>query len=212
MAALAWPEPGLGEAPTLEVRWIIPGRIDVRTSAWFGRFPVATESRIDDYLIDPDLGELSVKIRAGRALDVKMYRGPLAVLQIPHRARGPMEFWQKWSFPLDSIRRTGESSWQPVHKVRRMTLFSFEAGPLSIAGGRPEHGVGCSVELTEVTMLGRNWWTLGFEAIGPSDKLRGLIESTAELVFDQALAEGVELTLDNAGSYTRCLRQQRDAH
>jgi hypothetical protein len=120
-----------------------------------------------------------VKIRAGRALEVKMYRGPLAVLEIPHRAHGSMDFWQKWSFPLDSIRRTDELSWQPVHKVRRMTFFPFEAEPLSIAGGKPEHGVGCSVELTEITMLGRNWWTLGFEAIGATDELRRKVESTA---------------------------------
>jgi hypothetical protein len=53
---------------------------------------------------------------------------------------------------------------------------------------------------------------LGFEAIGPTDNLRGMIELAAELVFDQALAERVELTLDNAGSYTSWLRQQRDAH
>jgi hypothetical protein len=212
MAAFAGPGWELGEPPTLEVRWILPGRIDDRIQAWFGRFPAATESRVDDYLIGPDLAELSVKIRAGRALDVKMYRGPLAVLQIPDRAQGRMEFWQKWSFPLDSIRRTDESSWQPVHKVRRLAFFSFEAGPSSIAGRRPDHGVGCSVELTEVTMLGRDWWTLGFEAIGPTNKLRGVIESTAEHVFEQAPAEGVTLTLDNSGSYTRWLRHQRDAH
>jgi len=212
MAALAGPGPGLGEPPTLEVRWILPGELDDRTSGWFSRFPVATESRVDDYLIGPDLGGLSVKIRAGRALEVKMHRGPLAVLQIPHRAHGLMEFWQKWAFPLGSIRRTDESSWWPVHKVRRMTYFSFEAGPPPIAVGHPKDGAGCSVELTEVTMLGRNWWTLGFEAFGATDKLRGMVESTAEHVFDQPLVEGFELTPDESGSYASWLRKQRDAH
>lgn len=211
MTALAGHGPGLGEPPRLEVRWIMPGELDGRTSEWFGRFPAATESRVDDYLIGPDLGDLSVKIRAGRALEVKMYRGPLAVLQVPSRAQGRMEFWQKWSFPLGSIGQGDESSWRPVHKVRRLTFFSFEAGPLPMAAGNPESGVGCAVELTEVTMLGRNWWTLGFEAIGATDKVRGMVESTAAHVFDQAIAEGFELTLDESGSYASWLRRQRDA-
>jgi hypothetical protein len=211
MAALAGQGPGFGASPTLEVRWILPGELDGQTSEWFGRFPMATESRIDDYLIGPDLGEASVKIRAGRALEVKMYGGPLAVLQVPGRARGIMEFWQKWSFPLRSIGQTDESSWRPVHKVRRMTFFSFQAAPLSITVGKPEGGVGCAVELTEVTMLGRNWWTLGFEAIGATDNLRGMVESTAAHVFDQAIAEGFEFTLDESGSYASWLRTQRGA-
>ena len=68
---------GAGEPPTVEVRWIRPGVLDARMLEWFRRFPAATESREDDYLISPDLDGLSVKIRGGRALEVKMYRGGL---------------------------------------------------------------------------------------------------------------------------------------
>jgi hypothetical protein len=52
------------------------------------------------YLLDPPLPELSVKVRRGRALEVKAYRGSPGILEVAGRARGRMESWQKWSFPL----------------------------------------------------------------------------------------------------------------
>ncbi|HEY7048948.1 MAG TPA: hypothetical protein VH373_17120 [Jatrophihabitantaceae bacterium] len=211
MTAPSGPGPAIREPPTLEVRWIRPGELDGRTSRWFDRFPAMTESRRDDYLISPDLGELSVKLRAGRALEVKMYRGLLGILEIPGHARGLMEFWQKWSFPLGELRYTDESSsWQPIHKVRRLTFFSGPSEHLVVGVDPPAGGAGCAVELTEVTMLGRNWWTLGFEANGPEESLRETVESTATHVFGQAAAEGTELTLKDSGSYSSLLRDQLD--
>jgi hypothetical protein len=51
---------------SLEVRWIFPGQLEAAVADWFGRFPAATESREDAYLLDPDLRGLSVKVRGGR--------------------------------------------------------------------------------------------------------------------------------------------------
>jgi hypothetical protein len=57
---------------------------------WFSRFPATTESREDTYLLDPQLRGLSVKVRAGRALEVKVYRGSRGILQVPGlRSRAP---------------------------------------------------------------------------------------------------------------------------
>ena len=85
---------------SLEVRWIFPGQLEAAVAGWFGRFPAAVESREDAYLLDPQLRGLSVKIRAGGALEVKMYHGSPGILEVAGRARGRMESWQKWSFPL----------------------------------------------------------------------------------------------------------------
>ena len=68
---------------------IRPGVLDARMLEWFRRFPAATESREDDYLISPDLDGLSVKIRGGRALEVKMYRGGRGVSTVPASPRVP---------------------------------------------------------------------------------------------------------------------------
>jgi hypothetical protein len=80
---------------SLEVRWIFPGQLESAVARWFGRFPAETESRQDTYLLDPPLRGLSVKIRGGRALEVKAYRGSPGILEVAGRARGRMESWQK---------------------------------------------------------------------------------------------------------------------
>jgi hypothetical protein len=77
---------------SLEVRWIFPGPLDSAVASWFSRFPATTESREDTYLLDPQLPGVSVKVRAGRALEVKVYRGSRGILQVPGRARG-QDWW-----------------------------------------------------------------------------------------------------------------------
>ena len=41
---------------SLEVRWILPGSLDMAVAEWFAGFPSEVESREDAYLLDPDLG------------------------------------------------------------------------------------------------------------------------------------------------------------
>ena len=60
---------------SLEVRWIFPGQLAAAVAGWFGQFPASTESRVDTYLLGPRLRGVSVKIRAGGALEAKLYRG-----------------------------------------------------------------------------------------------------------------------------------------
>jgi hypothetical protein len=86
-------------ARSLEVRWIFPGQLETAVAGWFGRFPARTESREDTYLLDPRLRGLSVKVRGGAALEVKVYRGSPGILEVTGRARGRMQAWQKWTFP-----------------------------------------------------------------------------------------------------------------
>ena len=52
-------------------------------AAWLERFPAEIQSREDTYLVDPQLRGLSVKIRGGAALEVKVYRGSPGILDLP---------------------------------------------------------------------------------------------------------------------------------
>ena len=68
------PESPVTEAArSLEVRWIFPGQLEAAVAGWFARFPAQTESREDTYLLDPPLPGLSMKIRGGGVLEVKVY-------------------------------------------------------------------------------------------------------------------------------------------
>ena len=192
---------------SLEVRWIFPGQLETAVAGWFGRFPARTESREDTYLLDPRLRGLSVKVRGGGALEVKVYRGSPGILEVADRARGRVESWQKWSFGVSPFRQdSGDlAGWRAVRKRRRISWFPLASGP--VVGRAPglSDEPGCTVELTEVRTCGQDWWTLGFEATGPADLLLGELQATAALVFTQALPGSVEPSPDESRSYAEWL-------
>ena len=199
---------------SLEVRWIFPGQLETAVATWFGRFPAETQSREDTYLLDPRLRGLSVKIRGGAGLDVKVYRDSPGILDLAGRARGRMEFWQKWSFPIDPLPQDGgdlAADWRPVRKKRRISRFSPPSGPVAAQPPRRGQEPWCAAELTEVRTPGHDWWTLGFEATGPDDLLRGALQATAELMFAQAMPGRAEPGLEESTSYLEWLCQRPDA-
>ncbi len=198
---------------SLEVRWIFPGQLETAVAGWFGRFPARTESRVDTYLLDPRLPGLSVKVRGGGALEVKAYRGSPGILQVPGRARGRMQSWQKWSFPCSPLRPgSGDpAGWRPVRQRRRISRFPLASGQLEARGLRLGEQPQCEAELTVVRTLGLDWWTLGFEATGPADLLPSKLAAAAALVFAQAMPGGMEPGTDEARSYAEWLGQRPGA-
>jgi hypothetical protein len=194
---------------SLEVRWILPGRLEEAVAGWLRGWGPETETREDAYLVEPDLDGLSVKIRGGQALEVKAYRGSPGLLDLRGRARGHLQCWQKWSFPFHPPGRDsdGEAGWRRVRKHRLTSRFSTRGGQIGPAalGDGPQ----CAVELTEIRVDYRDWWSLGFEATGAANSggavLAGL-EAAAALVFGQVLPRVAELRLDDSASYAEWLR------
>jgi hypothetical protein len=199
-----------GGACSLEVRWIFRGQLADAMGAWFERFPAETTALEDAYLLEPYLPGLSVKVRAGRALEVKVYQGSPGLLEVAGRARGRVESWKKWSFPHGPpSQRSGDpAGWRPVSKRRRISWFSLAGEPFRAGvqglGEEPR----CAVELTEARAGSGAWWTLGFEATGPVGLQRSGLEAAAAVVFAQALPDGVELGVDDSMSYAQWLRQR----
>ena len=191
---------------TLEVRWLVPGQLDAAVAGWFGRFPAETDAREDTYLVNPDLRGLSVKVRGGRALEMKMYHGTVGILEIPGRASGRIQSWQKWSFPVGALRQDGDApaGWTVIRKSRRISQFRLAHGAVVAGPGHADEPA-CAVELTEVRARDETWWSLGFEAAGPAALLRQVLEGTAELVFAQALPTGAELGPGDCRSYAEWL-------
>jgi hypothetical protein len=192
------------------VRWILPGQLDAAIAGWFRRFPAWTESREDAYLIDPVLRGLSVKLRAGRELEVKLCHGCPGILDAAGRARGRLESWRKWSFPFEPLGPydAESSAWSVVHKRRRISQFRLASG--RIMAGIPGQAMepSCTVELTEVSSGIQTWWSLGFEATGPADLLRSMLQRTATLVFAQALPADVEFDMSHCQSYADWLSRR----
>jgi hypothetical protein len=103
------------------------------------------------------------------------------------------------------------TGWRPVGKRRRISWFSLAGGPAGRRDPGRSEWPGCAAELTEVHARGEAWWTLGFEATGPTSGLRSELEAAAALVFAQAQARwggtgdgGVQLLRAVAASAAGC--------
>jgi hypothetical protein len=206
MAAL--PEDPVTEpVASLEIRWILPGGLETAIARWFTRFPAKSRDYKDFYLLNPHLPGLSVKIRAYRALEVKAYRGSPAMLDVTDRVRGPMQFWQKWSFPLGQHSPVSGTpdGWIRVQKTRRVSHFSVADGQAVTDAARQPGQQACTVDLAEARARGKAWWTIGFKATGPAETLRSNLEATAALVFAQPLPGRAELGTANSYSYAQWL-------
>ena len=112
MTAVPPENPVTEAARSLEVRWIFPGELETAVTGWFARFPARTESREDTYLLDPRLRGLSVKVRGGGVLEVKVYRGSPGILEVAGRARGRMQFGR--SGPFRSARPAPAAATRPA--------------------------------------------------------------------------------------------------
>jgi len=213
MTAAFADSPAAGGVRSLEVRWILPGQPESAVAGWFGRSPAQTEYRQDSYLLlDPALGGLPVKVRAGRALEVKVYRGSPGILEVTGRARGHIQSWQKWSFPRPLRQGSDDpAGWRPAGKTRRVARFCLADGRAVPAvpglAGEP----GCAAELTEIRMAGQAWWSLGFEAAGPAGLLGSALRATAALVFAHDMPGGAERATGHSGSYAERLAAGADA-
>ncbi len=182
--------PDADPVDSLELRWIVRGPLVAAMREWFSRFPVGMETRTDAYLLRPHIPGLSVKLRDGTSLDVKSYLGSPGVIDLPCQCRGRLESWRKWSFGYDPA-APGDmlpAGWTVVRKRRHKTWFPLGAG-------------GCMAELTQATVGGEPWWSLGFEATGSPGMLRSALDQAARLLFAQPLPGGIELGLGRSRSY-----------
>jgi hypothetical protein len=207
MTAALLASPVTRAVDSLEMRWIIAGRLPEAVSAWFTRFPTGTEAREDIYLVQPRLRGLSVKLRSGGVMDVKSYLGSPGTLDLP--CPGYLESWRKWSFPFGppGLAGVAQPGWVAVRKTRLTSWFPLRGGQGFEPAGRPAEETGCVVELTEVQVRGEPWWTVGLEATGSAALLGSALQRAAGLVFARALPAAVEFGLGNSRSYVQWLWQ-----
>ncbi|MGA9161712.1 MAG: hypothetical protein WB297_12730 [Actinomycetota bacterium] len=196
------------EGATLEVRWIRRGALTAPMVEWFGALGEDDETREDVYLVGESIRGLSVKIRGGAQLDLKVAQGTRGILDVEGRAEGEIESWQKWAFPLPSALAGDIASpgWVTVRKIRHIRRFSHAD---VVPAERALDGIDapwCAVELTDVSVDDEPWWTLGFEATGPAEALQGTIDAAAALVFGDRIPDTEELTAADSTSYTDWLR------
>ena len=182
---------------SLEVRWIFPGQLTAAVARWFGRFPAEVESREDTYLLDPPLPGLSVKVRGGGALEVKVFRGSPGMLEVGAVQRAAESC--RWSFPSAHSASTALSPVAGGESARRrISRFSSASGRVvALAAGLSGRCAMGSPSPAACRTGGR--WGSGGQ---PRDLLRRPITT---LIPAQALPGGAQPGPDESSSYAQWL-------
>lgn len=176
---------------SMELRWFYSGVRPAGTERLFadhaGTPGPSIEKRTDLYLVSRDEA-VGVKLRNGR-LEVKS-RCSTEKVDVGG-VGGQLEAWVKWTWDGVDANFSVESPpnpWLAVTKVRYRCKFEIEGELLRLVGSRRvSHGG--ALEITELTVAGKNYWTAGAEAFaaGPEAKnvcLRGatmLVSRLSEL-------------------------------
>jgi hypothetical protein len=189
-------------AVTAEIRWFARGSIPHGVFSWFQEATESSnppESRVDDYLLMPEITSLGIKVRLGR-LEIKIRKRKYGEIDLGRGISGRLEQWQKWSLALESVEQLFKpgDSWIPVAKRRYLRKYEvagdIEVRPLALERFAES---GCGVELTAIEVLGNKWWTMAFESWGDEVSLtRNLIQTSEYL----SKSEGAP-TLLTAESY-----------
>lgn len=165
--------------PSAELRWFYQEECPASLYRWFYRTsssPGGGSLRIDEYLLQPNRPEISVKLRREmpdfEALEVK---GLIAACRSKEMPFAPyVELWCKWRIDCGLLEM---SKVVAVEKVRGRRMYDtsqaevreIPLGPDELPlDGQQFPKQGCNVEMTQIK-LGHHpsrWFTLGFEAFG----------------------------------------------
>jgi len=201
--------PPVGNAGSLEVRWLSRGPLPHDASEWLGPFTEPIEARDDRYL-GTTSEELGVKIRGGEQLDVKIFRGSPGELEVSPAIRGRLESWERWSFPIGSTSLPPEDAvaWLTVRKRRSRRTFRVSDDRVEERSLSEVEMPGCTLELTEVEVDGETWWTLGLEARGEVDSVEPALRATAASLLREPTPSGLHLDPGASTSYATWLARR----
>lgn len=161
---------------TIELRWFYPGTIPTQIEHWFNQESLggqieSPETREDWYLYLPTCDYLGIKLRQGK-LEIKWRQAEFKVLRFGDFVEGKAEKWAKWTCEDPTSKCfipaevAGKESWLSVKKKRSQRVYAD-----------------CAVELTQLDINGKDWWSLAFEATGEDDKLMDNLQTVASQVF-----------------------------
>ena len=132
------------------------------------------ETRVNEYLFDPNQRELNLKCRGGKTgVEIKGLVAAHFGAVASNPFVGPIELWTKWT---SECLKLASGLTVPIEKVRWLRKFDTakqfpEEIPIDRKerpiGGRALSKFGCNVEFVRITLSNNAIWrTLGFESFG----------------------------------------------
>lgn len=198
---------------TTELRWIYQGTPPEKITHWFqydcpGEYIGTPQTREDLYLYTPDSDYLNIKLRQER-LEIKWRQVELGVVSFGSSWEGNLEKWDKCICEDLSARIPANAAttgtWVSIKKTRTQRTYQFIPGQ-SIKSVPVDRQIpqGCNIELTQLTLEDRDWWSFGLEAFGEESTLIENLQSTARLVSRSYPAE-FQLSVGDSFAYPKLL-------
>lgn len=173
--------------PSTEVRWFFEATIPKSVSDWFDLFHAEEEDpRTDYYLNHTGTARLGIKLREEN-IQIKTHIANLALPELMEIVEGQVAKYEKWNFPVISneewstlIQRP--EVWIPVKKMRKMMLFTLEGGYPDPVDMEERLEEGCEVELSQVEVMDKPYWSIAFEAFGQASDIN--LQKTVQEIFE----------------------------
>ncbi|MBL7128953.1 MAG: hypothetical protein ISS16_08210 [Ignavibacteria bacterium] len=194
--------------PTLEVRWFYKdSESDDNYLKVFKNVLQFEEqpARVDHYYYFTSEGSMGIKIREGR-LEIKNCFRDYSIVLFNRQVEGKVEFWHKWSFEINQTDSNyqkvldSNNSWITVKKERTLCKYKITKDEQVSVLSNAEYSENiCNVELTNILIRDKKWWSLGFESYGDEGSLfENLILVVREVLSDNRL---LSFQADNSFGY-----------
>ena len=140
--------------------------------------------RTDTYFVFPHAQTVGVKLREGM-LEIKAFvrEGPL--VQMGAYGQAPLEYWEKssWSDPI-LVERAARLWERRVHKMRQVTKKRW-IHTLQAPSGDASEPSCCQLELAELSVSGKAFWTIGVEGYPAKPETEDLVREVFQRKFPE---------------------------
>jgi len=199
---------------SVELRWFYNGTLPKAIGQWFGQdglggYLSPLEEREDLYLLIPNCDYVRLKLRQ-KGLEVKWRQAELGMIRFGNRWEGKAEKWMKWvcaeTVAPVSTDILASGMWVTVQKKRWQRLYQVLDGSLTAVPLEAPIPQGCSIEISQVSINGNAWWSLGFEAFGHDSYLMENLQVVAGWV-SKSYPTGQELAFEDSFAYPQWLNR-----
>ena len=201
-----------------EIRWFLGGDVPRDVCDWYNRSPHkhTYPERTDTYLLFPHAETVGAKFREDR-FEIKSFVREMDPPVIKDNIVGKIELWEKWSLAGSSVSQLfkeiqdNKALWVDVIKTRTLRKYSTDGDDIQEMDASGRQGFpddGCNVELTEITIENKSYWSIGFEAFSTKKDLTDNLLLTISLFFESYDID-LKLAEEDSISYPAFLRKIR---
>ena len=198
---------------TAEVRWFEKGSIPPAMMNWFTQIHprVWTAAEQTNYYYSlPNDDAIGIKLRQNR-IEIKKRQAVEKSVRFTPLVTGAIETWEKWSVALCPVEINfdeidTDAIWVGVHKRRNLQRYRLTEllAPIPVAYRRrvPQ---GFSLELSQITVRHKDWWTIAFEFYGIEKIKRNEIKDIIGKIFTSV--PDLRLTSNSSYGYPQFLNR-----